>query len=74
LPDQRLGQVPVAVVTTSGAGSLEASELIEFVKARLAVYEVPAEIKIVDSLPLTPSMKVSRPALLALFAPARSDS
>jgi acyl-coenzyme A synthetase/AMP-(fatty) acid ligase len=75
LPDQRLGQVPVAVVTTtSGAESLEASELIEFVKVRLAVYEVPADIKIVDALPLTPSMKVSRPALLALFAPVRSDS
>lgn len=68
MPDNRLGQVPVAVVTViNGSESFRVDELIEFVKARLAVYEVPVDIKVVDSLPLTPSMKVNRPALLALF-------
>jgi acyl-coenzyme A synthetase/AMP-(fatty) acid ligase len=68
LADDRLGQVPVAVVTENAGGeSLLIDELVDFVKARLSVYEVPVDIKVVDALPLTPSMKVSRPALLALF-------
>jgi long-chain acyl-CoA synthetase len=67
-PDDRLGQVPVAVVTmTSGSGPLPLTELIEYLRGQLAVYEMPVDIRVVDVLPLTPSMKVSRPALLALF-------
>jgi long-chain acyl-CoA synthetase len=72
LADDRLGQIPVAVVTLrNGAESLRSDELIDFVKTRLAVYEIPVDIKFVDTLPLTPSMKVSRPALRELFESSR---
>jgi long-chain acyl-CoA synthetase len=68
LPDDRLGQVPVAVVTMTGESDpSRVDELIEFSKTQLASYEIPVDIKVVETLPLTPSMKVSRPALLALF-------
>jgi acyl-coenzyme A synthetase/AMP-(fatty) acid ligase len=65
LPDPRLGQVPVAVVETSAR--VTAEELMTWLRERLLAYQVPVRIEIVHELPLTPSMKVSRPDLLALL-------
>lgn len=66
LADERLGEVPVAAVVPGAA--LDVEDLLAFARARLASYEVPVRILVVDELPTTPSMKVSRPALRALFA------
>jgi len=68
LPDTRLGQVPVAAVTVDGAA--EPSELIAWVRDRLPSYAVPVEVRLVDELPRTTSMKVAKGELRALFAPA----
>ncbi len=56
-PDERLGETPVAVVELREAGSADADELLEFLRTRLARYEIPTEIAIVDSIPRTPSGK-----------------
>ena len=70
LPDQRLGEVPVAAVTLrSPAGP---DELHAWLADRLARYHLPTQIKVVDELPRTPSMKISRPGVRALFAPERT--
>ena len=72
LPDRRVGAVPAAAVCLAG-GALDAPterELTAFARERLAPYEVPVTIKIVDDLPRTPSMKVSRTALRDLLAAA----
>jgi acyl-coenzyme A synthetase/AMP-(fatty) acid ligase len=67
-PDARLGQVPVAAVELrAGAVAPEPAELIALCREQLTPYEVPAEVLVVDELPRGPSMKVSRPDLLALF-------
>jgi len=69
LTDERLGQVPVAAVTLrEGIDHLDLKELFDFARARLTPYEVPRDIVVVEALPLTPSMKVSQPALRALFS------
>ena len=68
LDDQRLGAVPVAaVVLRENVVAPTPQELLDFVGPRLARYEVPTRLVVVDALPLTLSMKVSRPALRALF-------
>ncbi|KOU59023.1 AMP-dependent synthetase [Streptomyces sp. MMG1533] len=72
IPDERLGEVPVAAVTVRhGAVGPSEAELRQWLTERLARYHLPTEIKVVDELPRTPSMKVSRPDVQALFEPAR---
>ncbi len=56
-PDDRLGETPVAVVELREAASADVDELLDFLRNRLARYEIPTEITIVDSLPRTPSGK-----------------
>jgi long-chain acyl-CoA synthetase len=69
LDDARLGAVPVAVVVLrEDAEPPSTEELLAFVEGRLTRYEIPTRVVIADALPLTLSMKVSRPALRALFA------
>jgi long-chain acyl-CoA synthetase len=70
LDDARLGAVPVAaVVLREKVVPPTVEELLLFVGDRLTRYEIPTRVIIVDAIPLTLSMKVSRPALRALFAP-----
>lgn len=54
-PDDRLGETPVAVVELREAASTDA--LVEYLRTRLARYEIPTEIAIVDAIPRTPSGK-----------------
>jgi acyl-CoA synthetase (AMP-forming)/AMP-acid ligase II len=67
LPDARLGEVPVAAVELAAGAVVATDELLAFARAHLAGYQVPAQIRIVQTLPRTPSLKVSRPAVRELF-------
>jgi acyl-coenzyme A synthetase/AMP-(fatty) acid ligase len=68
LPDRRLGQAPVAaLVLREGAPIPSHSELEARVREDLPAYNVPLAFKFVADLPRTPSMKVSAPAVRALF-------
>ncbi|MBY0401162.1 fatty acid--CoA ligase family protein, partial [Myxococcota bacterium] len=68
LPDARLGQIPVAAVTLRpGLPAPDEAALREHARQHLARYQVPAQIRIVEQLPRTPSMKVSLPGVAALF-------
>ena len=58
LPDARLGQVPAAAVTLVSPATEE--ELMLYLTSRLTRYEQPVAIKVVDQLPRTPSLKISR--------------
>lgn len=71
IPDARLGSVPVAAVELSpDADRVTADDLLELLRSRLPPYQVPVKLQVVDALPRTPSLKVSRPAVAALFANA----
>jgi len=59
LPDDRLGQVPAAAVTLLSPATEE--ELMQYLTSRLTRYQRPVAIKVVDQLPRTPSLKISRP-------------
>jgi long-chain acyl-CoA synthetase len=58
LPDARLGQVPAVAVTLLSPATEE--ELMQYLAGRLTRYQRPVAIKVVDQLPRTPSLKISR--------------
>ncbi|MEU1185522.1 AMP-binding protein [Streptomyces sp. NPDC005820] len=67
LPDARLGEVPVAAVEAEPEQPApDTAELLAHCRTRLAPYEVPAHVVVLDALPRTPSSKISRVELLAL--------
>jgi acyl-CoA synthetase (AMP-forming)/AMP-acid ligase II len=70
IDDDRLGAVPVAAVELRAGASATEEELEDHLRLQLKSYQLPTELRIVDSLPRTPSMKVSQPRLRELFAKA----
>ena len=74
VPHARLGEnVGAAVVLHPGADATS-TELIDFAYERLAPFQRPRHVHVVDSLPLGPTGKISRPQLSAAFADARRDT
>jgi len=69
-PDDRLGETPVAMVELRDVASVDAGALVEFLRARLARYEIPTDIAIVDQIPRTPSGKADLGAVRAFFVPS----
>lgn len=67
--DERLGQVPVAVVELVDASRPVAEDdLKAFCRTQLTAYEVPVAIYTVDELPRSVSLKVDRRRLLEMVA------
>jgi acyl-CoA synthetase (AMP-forming)/AMP-acid ligase II len=73
--DERLGETPVAMVELRESASTDADTLVEYLRTRLARYEIPTEIAIVDTIPRTPSGKADLSAIQRIFreSAARSD-
>ncbi len=67
VPDDRLGEVPVALVELRHGAVADTAALREAASRSLAGYEVPKEIHIVRELPRTTSGKVDLPAAKALL-------
>jgi acyl-CoA synthetase (AMP-forming)/AMP-acid ligase II len=66
--DPRLGQVPVAAIELADKQVVPApADLDAFLRKTLPAYMVPVEYRVVEALPRTISMKVSRPELKALL-------
>jgi fatty-acyl-CoA synthase len=62
--DERWGEVGRAfVVRSPTAGATGEAELLEFLRARLAGYKVPASVRFVAELPMSPQGKVLKRAL-----------
>jgi long-chain acyl-CoA synthetase len=68
VPDTRLGQVPFAAIeATPGLPVPSDDELKDLVRQSLPVYNVPVAFAVVDELPRNPALKVSLPAVAALY-------
>jgi acyl-coenzyme A synthetase/AMP-(fatty) acid ligase len=67
-PDDRLGETPVAMVELREAASIDAAALVEFLRTRLAGYEIPTDIAIVEHIPRTPSGKADLGAVRQFFS------
>jgi fatty-acyl-CoA synthase len=74
-PDEKWGEVPVAVVALGGSVSdptHDLGDLDEFLTERLARYKHPKALEIVDALPRNPAGKVLKTELRARFGSAKS--
>jgi acyl-CoA synthetase (AMP-forming)/AMP-acid ligase II len=56
-PDDRWGEVPVAYVVVSSAGTTP-DDLVEHCRGQLARFKVPRDVVLIDALPRNPSGKV----------------
>jgi long-chain acyl-CoA synthetase len=54
-PNERLGETPVAMVELRDA--VDAATLVDYLRTRLARYEIPTDVAIVEQIPRTPSGK-----------------
>jgi acyl-CoA synthetase (AMP-forming)/AMP-acid ligase II len=69
MPDERLGEVPVALVLPKDGQQISADELRSFLEGRLARFKLPEQIIFADApLPRLGTGKIDRRALKAQFA------
>jgi fatty-acyl-CoA synthase len=60
VPDQRYGEVCAAYVRLVEGAALSRDEMREQMQGRVARYKIPAHLRVMDALPLTPSGKVQK--------------
>jgi len=65
--DERLGEVPVVAVVIEAGANLALEPLRTALRTRLAGYELPRDLRIIEAIPRTANGKVDRPAVAALF-------
>jgi acyl-CoA synthetase (AMP-forming)/AMP-acid ligase II len=66
VPDDRLGEVPWAFVVLGPDATVDADELREWCRTRMAAYKVPAGVTVVDALPRNEIGKLLRQELVPL--------
>lgn len=74
VPDEVLGEAPVAYVVRNGNQGLSAGELKRHMGTHLAAYKVPTEIHFADALPKSGAGKVLKTVLREQHAGGRGDT
>jgi fatty-acyl-CoA synthase len=64
-PDERWGQVPVAIVTARSGAKLTLGDLTQFLSGRLASFKMPKDLVVMAELPRNATGKVVKGALRA---------
>jgi acyl-CoA synthetase (AMP-forming)/AMP-acid ligase II len=71
IADERLGEIPAAVVRPEAGQGIEGSELMRFLDGRLAKFKLPAQLWIVaEPLPKLGTGKIDKGALRRLYGSA----
>jgi long-chain acyl-CoA synthetase len=70
LPDERLGEVPVATVVPTPGVTADAESIRQRLRSRLAPYELPRRIEFVEAIPRLETGKVDRPGVARLVQAA----
>jgi len=65
-PDERWGQVPVAVVNVAPGTELDLAGLQEFLSGRIASYKVPKDLTVIEALPRNAGGKILKGKLREL--------
>lgn len=68
MPEERWGEVGVACVVKKPDRSVEESELLLFLKERLAAYKVPKKVVFLDELPISGAGKVLKRELKVILS------
>jgi fatty-acyl-CoA synthase len=66
VPDERLGEVPVAFIERAPGARLDANEVQEYCAARLARYKVPRHVRFVTEWPMS-ATKIKKRELIDRF-------
>lgn len=69
VPHSIYGEEPAAVITEDGTNPLNEAGIIKVLSERLARYQIPQQIRVVDEIPMTPNLKVDKTAIRELFEP-----
>jgi long-chain acyl-CoA synthetase len=72
--DERLGEVPVVALVPQPGSTVDLEGLRSALRERLAPYELPRRLALVEAIPRTANGKVDRPAVAALFGPASTGA
>jgi fatty-acyl-CoA synthase len=67
VPDERWGEVGLALVVPRPGRTVDAAQVADLCRQRLARYKVPRRVDIVDALPLSPQGKVLKKELRRLY-------
>lgn len=67
VPDDRLGEVPVAFVVPAAGAGVDEAELEALCREHLVAYKVPVAFRRIDAVPRTEVGKVQRAALAARY-------
>ena len=59
-PDDRLGEVPLAFVVPRPGAALDVDQVIRWCRLEMANFKVPRHVRVVESLPMTASGKVTK--------------
>ena len=65
VPDERLGEVPMAFVVPKPGPPVDASEIIEWARGEMANFKVPRAVEFLDELPMNATGKVVKDELRA---------
>ena len=60
MPDEKWGETPYAFVVLDTGCSLEAAELVEYARGRMAHFKVPTQVEFVTELPKTATGKIQK--------------
>jgi long-chain acyl-CoA synthetase len=67
IPDSSEGEVPIAYVSFKAGQTATEEELKAFLATQIAAYKIPVKIITIDHIPLTPSGKIDRKALIEFY-------
>lgn len=62
-PDEAAGEIPMAFVVRKAGAALDASELLQYVAARVAPYKKIRAVEFIDQIPKSPAGKILRRVL-----------
>jgi long-chain acyl-CoA synthetase len=72
VPDEKWGEVPMAIVVRKADVSVTEDEIIAFAKERLAGFKCPKSVSWIDALPRNPSGKILKKDLRAPYWEGRT--
>jgi long-chain acyl-CoA synthetase len=72
VPDEKWGEVPMAIVVRTADVAVSEDEIIAFAKERLAGFKCPKSVSWIDALPRNPSGKILKKDLRAPYWEGRT--
>jgi acyl-CoA synthetase (AMP-forming)/AMP-acid ligase II len=67
IPDERLGEIAVAIIDPKPGENITETEIIEFCSKNLALHKVPRKV-VLDKVPRNPTGKIEKPKLREKYA------